>query len=516
MLLGALVLSARVAVHAPSGAAAHPLGNFTVNRYARVEIGAGQVRVRYVVDMAEIPTFQEISNKIDRNHDGLLSNEEKDAYLAKTVAGLLSGLQVVVNGRPVPLGVESDALAFSPGQGGLQTLRIEGWFRAPFSPGGDAAVGHIEVKDGNYKDRAGWREVLLRAVGGVTLSDTGAATQDVSNELRNYPQDALATPLNRSSAGTSFRVDAAAESSAAASEPAHAQTAAAPSGSAIPQTEAGFTKLITRSLTGPAIVLAVLAAMAFGGLHAMGPGHGKTIVAAYLVGSRGTARHAVFLGLTVTITHTIGVFALGLITIGLSQYILPERLYPWLSLSSGVIVAVMGLTLLISRLKASRRRARGHGGEHGHVHASDAIAAHSHDEGAHAHGDATPDRAGTEPHSHTVPGADGTRITWRSLLALGISGGILPCPSALVVLLTAISLHRVGLGLLLILAFSFGLAAVLTGFGLLLIFAGRAFRWLRTDSRVLRLLPVGSAFVVLIAGIMITAQTLPQAGALHP
>jgi ABC-type nickel/cobalt efflux system permease component RcnA len=255
-----------------------------------------------------------------------------------------------------------------------------------------------------------------------------------------------------------------------------------------------------------------MVAAALGALHGLEPGHGKTVVAAYLVGSRGTARHALFLGATVTATHTAGVYALGFVTLFLSQYILPERLYPILEVVSGLLVVGIGGWLFAHRLLGAlhSRRARDYAyadhhahphGAHTHGHA-DSAAEHHHHDHDHEHG---------HTHHHVPPGADGRPVTWRSLLALGISGGLLPCPSALVVLLSAIALHRVAFGLLLIVAFSLGLAAVLVGIGLLLVFAGRALqRFSFAGSSLTRLAPIGSALVILVAGAVITAQALPQ------
>jgi ABC-type nickel/cobalt efflux system permease component RcnA len=259
--------------------------------------------------------------------------------------------------------------------------------------------------------------------------------------------------------------------------------------------------------------LGLLFAMMLGAVHALSPGHGKTVVGAYLVGSRGTARHAAFLGLTVTITHTAGVFALGLVTLLASQYIVPERIFPFLSLLSGAAVVTIGASLLIRRLRAAL-------GQYSHN------ALHAHDGHTHAHGDYSHshdyDHAANDPtkphahdgrvHSHLPPGTDGSPVTWKSLLALGISGGILPCPSALVVLLAAISLHRVGYGLLLVLAFSIGLASVLTTVGLVFVYAKRLLRSSGALGRLSRTLPVASAFVITCAGLLICHEALTQSG----
>ena len=298
------------------------------------------------------------------------------------------------------------------------------------------------------------------------------------------------------------------------------------------------------------LLIAIAGSFVWGAMHAMSPGHGKTIVGAYLAGSRSTAQHAVFLGLTTTIAHTTGVFALGLVTLFASHYILPEQLYPWLSFLSGLMVVAIGLNLFISRLRSTqlfKKSSFGHSqaGDqandehshhhlyhhnhdhaHGHTHHHDhdhphghtrhphREEGHSHDhkpyhhhhhphrEESHSHGD----------HSHLPPGADGAPVTWRSLLVLGISGGLVPCPSALVVLLSAIALGRIGFGLVLVLAFSLGLAGVLTALGLLLVWGKRLFDRLPTPVGLVRMLPTVSALFVALIGLGITTQALVQIG----
>jgi ABC-type nickel/cobalt efflux system permease component RcnA len=234
---------------------------------------------------------------------------------------------------------------------------------------------------------------------------------------------------------------------------------------------------------GGSIFLALMAAFGWGAMHAMSPGHGKTIVGAYLVGSQATVQHALFLGLTTTLTHTIGVFALGLGTLLASQFVLPERVLPWLSILSGLMVLAIGLNLFINRL-------RNHEHEHHHEH-------HHHHEHEHEH---------EHEHHHHLP--PNTPVTWRNLLVLGVSGGLVPCPSALVLLLSAIAIGRVGLGLMLVLTFSLGLAAVLTALGLLLIYAKQRFEKLQLPKpqSLVRILPTVSAFFISLIGLGITAQ----------
>jgi ABC-type nickel/cobalt efflux system permease component RcnA len=240
---------------------------------------------------------------------------------------------------------------------------------------------------------------------------------------------------------------------------------------------------------GGSILVALVAAFVWGAMHAMSPGHGKTIVGAYLVGSHATLQHALFLGLTTTLTHTIGVFALGLLTLFASQFILPEQVLPWLSILSGLMVVAIGVNLIISRLRHN------HDHEHHHHH-------HDHEHHHHDH---------EHHHHHHLPPKD-SPVTWRNLLALGISGGLVPCPSALVLLLSAIAIGRVGFGLLLVLAFSLGLAGVLTGLGLLLVYAKQRFKQLTQPKRLVGILPTVSAFVISLIGLGITAQALIEVG----
>jgi len=491
LVLSVLIITLVLLV-SPVAVSAHPLGNFTVNRYSRLVLGAEQVHLHYVLDMAEIPAFQERA-WIDADRDGSISDDEQAQYLARELATLQSNLSLRIDGMPLRLESQAQHLEFPPGQGGLNTLRLSADFVATLPKERPAWQG--EYRDDNYSGRLGWQEIVVQARSDALLLESTAPAQDVSQELRQYPQDLLQSPLRISSASFRFRPGVATAGST---------VAAGASQSLQARAQDRFASLIaTPTLAPGTVLLALLAACILGAMHALTPGHGKTIVAAYLVGSRGTARHAAFLGLTTTITHTAGVFILGLVTLFLSHFLLPEQLYPWLGVVSGALVCAIGLSLLSARL---RRLIRHNDRDHSHDHH------HSHDHGHshnHDHGDAH-----DHSQSHLPPGADGTPLNWRSLLALGISGGLLPCPSALVVLLSAIALQRVGFGLLLIVAFSFGLASVLTAIGILLVHAGRLVERVPARGRLLQTVPVGSALVITIAGIGITVRALIETGLL--
>jgi len=238
------------------------------------------------------------------------------------------------------------------------------------------------------------------------------------------------------------------------------------------------------------IILGMAVAFGLGAMHALSPGHGKTIVAAYLVGARGTFKHAIFLGGMVTFTHTISVFFLGLTTLFLSQYVLPEKIFPVLGAISGLSIVGIGGMLLYKRARQLRHVADHHH-HHDHTHPHD----HHH---PHEHG----------PHGHShVPEGD---VTLGSLIALGASGGLVPCPSALVLLLSSIALGRVGLGLFLLVAFSTGLAIVLMGIGVLVLYA----KQLLPDSQktaahpAFRIIPLLSAALIVCIGLVMTGVSL--------
>jgi ABC-type nickel/cobalt efflux system permease component RcnA len=308
----------------------------------------------------------------------------------------------------------------------------------------------------------------------VVRSDVPSTSE--SRALRAYPQDLLRSPLDVSSAA------AVVEPGDAPGTPPSIDAAPAPE-----HESGGFEALIEQGDVSSGVLLVSLLIAAFwGAAHALTPGHGKALVAAYLVGTKGTPRHAFLLGGTVTIAHTAGVFAIGIVTLALSQFILPEQLYPWLTLVSGLLVVAVGAAVLRQRLRWRGRPA------HDHHHDDHEHRGHDH---GHAH----------EHHHHHHD--DG--LTSKGIPGVGIAAGLLPCPSALVVLLSAIALHRVGLGLVLILAFSVGLAATITGIGLVAVLARRAFGRLSLDGRVVRALPAVSAALILFVGIAITVKAIP-------
>jgi ABC-type nickel/cobalt efflux system permease component RcnA len=587
-----LVVSVGLTLLFGNAVLAHPLGNFTVNHFSHLQISNGRITVRYIVDMAEIPAFQTLQT-IDTNNDGKQSAEELKTYAEQNASRYAEGLLLTVDDASVKLQPVASNITTPEGTGGLPTLRIEYEFAAPVQS--QSVARRLKYEDINDNERLGWHEIVIAPDANITVFDSTAFANTISEELKLYPEDQLAAPLNERKAELSYT---------SGSMPANAKALMTREGRAITLTRDRFAELITvKELTLPVALLGLLIAMFLGGVHAMSPGHGKTVVGAYLVGSRGTPKHAAFLGLTVTITHTLGVFALGLVTLFASQYVVPEKLFPIISLLSGLIVFVLGLSLFVKRLRVAlgyaaadhhhehdhhhdqehphshdhdhhHSHSHGHGHSHeAHTHTHDELhsqaqhkhfhepqfafahtheshthiqdeapvqdhsAVHTHDhnhdpEHSHDHKNmVSPSNAGLrtsesslqtfvhshdggKPHSHLPPGMDGSPITWKSLLALGISGGLLPCPSALVVLLSAISLHRTGYGLLLVIAFSLGLAATLTGVGLMFLYAGKLLKrpGNTNNNSLVKILPVLSAFVIACAGAVICYEALITSG----
>jgi nickel/cobalt transporter (NicO) family protein len=449
------------AVLAP-GAQAHPLGNFSVNHLTVVRVSADRVDVRYVLDQAEIPTFRQ--------------RELRPAeVLERTRAAVARGVTLRAGGRIVPLQLAPGGrIAFPSGQGGLRTMRVELRLGARIE-----ARGAVVVRDATFPGRVGWRAVVVRPGRGTAVRSS-VPSADPTRGLRAYPQAVLSSPADRAVARLDVRPGAgtvvAPRLTGGGTETARARA----SGD-------GLAGTFADAAAGRGVLLfLLLAAFGWGAVHALSPGHGKAMVAAYLVGTRGTARHAVALGLTVTVTHTIGVFALGIVALGLSAAVLPEDLFPWLELASGLLVLVVGAGVLRARVRGARH-ARDHHHHHGHGHDH-----HGHDE--HDHGDG-------HHHHHD--------LSRRGVIAMGASAGLIPCPSALVVLLGAIAQHQVALGLLLIVVFSAGLAATLTAIGIAVVHASRLTARVRPASPLVAVLPAASAVVIVAAGAVLTARALP-------
>jgi len=483
-----------------AGLFAHPMGNFSVNHYARVEPAARGVEVLYVLDLAEIPTF-ELLQKWNLTATSPRGDIERQA--AVQAREWAQSLSISANGRTVTPQLRSTTVNMADGAGSMQVMRVSMQLHLPI------AQGKIEYEDRNYAGRAGWKEIVIAAGEGAAIENATEGDVDRSQALTAYPQDPTIAPPQDVRASLEWTVAApqAGRSQKPAIVPAPAVTApaSAPPGTApvAPQSSSAGTvvrgdflsQLLNKhEISVGMVLIGLVVAFGLGAIHAMSPGHGKTIVAAYLVGSRGTFKHAIFLGGMVTFTHTISVFFLGFTTLFLSQYVLPEKIYPVLGAISGLSIVWIGAMMLYKRamrLRGHSHEGHSHDHEHGHSHLHD----HAHD---HDHG--------PNGHSH-VPEGD---VTLGSLIALGASGGLVPCPSALVLLLSSVALGRVGLGMILLVSFSAGLAVVLMTIGVLVLYAKHLLPDSQKASRhpAFRLIPVFSAAVVMCIGLVMTGVSL--------
>jgi ABC-type nickel/cobalt efflux system permease component RcnA len=507
----------------PAAVSAHPLGNFTIIHFAALRVATDYVDLDVVIDRAEIPAFQE-RQRLDANGDGALQDSELAGQAPVECQALAADLHLAASGTPVPLTLDAAGVTFPAGAGGLSTMRLV----CEYVGGLGTAIGtgtRLTFEDASFAERIGWREIVV-AGNGVTIGSTASVADPgagVSARLTSYPADLLTQPLDE----RSIAIEASAGGPALApwvapdATPLQERTNAATTGGALGAVPGGvgceLAAIVNVADLTPLPILASLGiALALGVLHALSPGHGKTIMAAYLVGGRGSSRQAVGLGLAVTASHTLGVLALAGITLAASSVLPPERLYPVLGVASGGLVIAIGGSLLWQRLRGSlARRAHARAHEHGRDH----DLGHSHidlpayDLGhrlEHGHGH-------PHPHPHG-PDAGGDSISWRGLLALGLSGGLVPSASALIILLGSVASGRVAYGLVLVVAFGLGMAIVLAGIGLLLVHARRFVERRMAEGaapverlrRLVAPVQLATAGLVVVLGVVLTGQALTQ------
>ena len=580
--IGAVLVPLLTIALGAAPASAHPLGNATVNHYDGLHLYPDRLTVTSVEDVAEIPTYQRHGD-IDRDGNGTLSAQEQSGYAAAQCSALARTASVTVAGQRIPLQVTASAYSERAGAIGLRAGRLDCALEGRADLSRDATVAFTDSWDGQG---IGWHEVT--AVGtGVTLQGSPFPAASISDELRRYPGNLLSSPLDVRS-GT-IRVTPGSGLSTYRSV--ERLPVAGPAVRALNRLATSFNEVAsTRHLTLGVGLLALVLSLLLGAGHAFLPGHGKTIMAAYLVGRRGRVRDVVTVGATVTLTHTLGVLVLGL-AITTTTAFAPTQAEQYLGVLSGVIVAAVGIGLLVS---AVRRRHRpvlatalhdtpevgevvsdlhldghgttvpgravaglqpaggtllatpaagaqphdhdgghrhdgggdphGHDDGHDHDHAGDGYDdAHDH---AHGHGHDHPtghdDGQGREAsgshrhgfgraHSHTPIDKSFSR---GGLIGLGVAGGLVPSPSALLVLLAATALGRTAFGVLLVLGYGVGMAGALSVAGLLLVkvrgrldrFAGSS-RLARAD-RLLAVLPILTALLVLAVGIGLSLRAL--------
>jgi ABC-type nickel/cobalt efflux system permease component RcnA len=477
----------------------HPLGNFTVNRYDGLVAAPHELRIDHVQDLAEIPAAQVLEEL-----PALRGGTGLPAWAVRSCATASRVFQITESGRLIHPTVRAATARTRPGQAGLPTLRLECTMTAPLAgrPGGEP----VTFRDPGAADHVGWHEITA-AGDRMTIVRASVPAASRSARLTSYPKDMLSSPLDQRSA--SFTVTPGGPALGAPAAPG-APAGILPRG--VDRLTQSFTDLVARRhLTAGFALAALLIAVALGAVHALAPGHGKTIMAAHAVsrGRRGL-RDILTLGLTVTVTHTLGVLVLGLLVAGGSSVVTPG-LFPWLGAASGALVALAGCTLLRRALRqpAAHAHAHAHGDGHGHGDRDgDGDGdGHEHCDG-HGHGDGDGD-------GHERPHADMPRR--GTIVIMGFAGGLMPSPSAVVVLLGAVALGHAWFGMLLVLAYGLGLAATLTGIGVFITGSGR---WLaarvpglrdRAHRIPARLVPAGSAALVVLLGAGLAARSLAAA-----
>lgn len=516
-------------------ASAHPLGNFTVNTHLGVRVEPTAVALDVVVDIAEVPTLRTFPGlaKGSAGSDEGVAESDRLAYRERTCPALRDAVRLELDGRAVALNLDASSLSFSAGSAGLLTARLECALRST-----DAldTVGHeLVLTDSLAVQPIGWREIT--AVGdGVALTGSNVPERSASDGLRSYPEDRLDSPLDQRTA----KLRVVRGSGVVTGGTGGSGQPAARELRGVDRWSAAFTDLVATSRLNVGFgVVAVLLAVLLGALHAFAPGHGKTLMAAYLMGRTGTLRQAALIGVSVTLTHTVGVLVLGVL-LSVAVVTAPERVYSWLGLASGLLLVAIGLGLL----RRARRSARPQ--EHDHTHDHDDHTSGGREVGHAAHqapyGTQRPHRdavgtlarpakdhhhsGGTGPgqhgHGHGRHGPGHEHVVAgdaRSLLAVGFAGGLVPSPSALVVLLAGIALGRAWFGVLLVLAYGIGMALALVGAGLLLVRArDRVERWSMARSRAGRAasgvpallcrLPSITAGLVVAIGVVLAGQAL--------
>lgn len=507
-----------------TAASAHPLGNFTVNRYDGLVAAPGQLRVDHVEDLAEIPATQA---KPDIKRLGL------STWAEQRCAEAARGSRLTVGGHSATLAPGSAHANLRPGQAGLNTLRVECRFTAPLPRGKSVALGFHSA---GTTSGPGWREITARG-DRMTLTATDVPKTSVSHELTSYPKDLLSSPADTATASLRVRPGGP----ALAHERQEPQNA--PGASVLPRGADRWTRalddLVARhNLTVGFAALALLIAVVLGAMHALAPGHGKTLMAATAAarGGRARLRDVLPLAASVTVTHTLGVVALGLLVTAGSAA--TPSVIAWLGIASGALVLVAGANL-VRRAWRNRAHAHPHPHPHAHPHAHEEAEArplalvgahqeaahaqhghhhhhhdghphhhdHDHDHGhghGHGHEHALVHTHGGHTHSHP------TAPTVRGTILLGFAGGLVPSPSAVVVLVGAAALGKAWFGLLLVVAYGAGLALTLTAAGFAVVRLGsgmtrvldRRPRWTAhpVAALVRRTLPLASALVVVALG----------------
>ena len=478
---------------------AHPLGNFTINHLSEISLGGNRAHVRYVLDMAEIPTYATMR---ERDASGHLSSTQLASWAHDQATETAKALTLSIDGSPLPLTLTAASARTRPGAGGLPTLYLVADYTSPLTSDARTLRGALTYIDATFPGRLGWRDAIV------------APQTEPTRELTVYPSALLGSPRETSAISATLIAGRAAHV-AATSETTEATTAAAPS-AGLARSNQLADMLVSGSRSPWFVVLTLLVAIGLGALHALEPGHGKTLLAVSLVGARATFSQAAILAAALTVAHTAGVLALGFAIILLKGTLVPENIYPWITLVSGLAVAIIGARAIQRQIQArmpiAHAHAHGHDEAHGHAHEHEHHPhghSHAHDDHGHAHHDHSHD---DEAHarSHAIPGSKPLKFGPTVLAAM--SGGVAPCPAALVVLFAAISQNVLAYGLVAIVFFSVGLAATLTGLGIGVV---RGAAWLQNRpafDRFVRFAPLVSAIVISSIGAIMVGQGAVEGG----
>jgi len=480
-LLVCLLLAGSVGAH-HSQILGNPMG---VDIYSVLVPRPDSLHVVYVVDFAEVAASMQLV-QLDPNGDRNVTAAEAEAYFARAGEFVTSRVGVSLGEEVLGPPVYSSRF-YLPEQLSLPILRIVYVMTYPLAAG---AGGSLSYVDRNFVSSAqGYRDIVVLGSPGVRIEESDVEVVDRVAPVGSLEEIDAAeiVPRNIQQATVTYAVDESAVATGPVFDLAEV-IRLAPEPSPVSSESPLLGRLLDflstpadREIPTSALLVVLLLAVAFGALHALTPGHGKTLVAAYLVGSSGTAWHAVLLGLVVTLAHTMVVYALGAAVLVTSNFLLREVVEKYATLVSGLLVVGIGLWMLVRRLR------NGHGHDHDHSHHH-----HHHD---HDH------EAGEHRHVPAVSREPGRVRRWE-LVGLGISGGIVPCPDALVVLLLGISLGRTALGLLLVAVFSLGMALTLVALGLVWVYSAGALRRL-VPEKAIRAVLVVSPIVISVLGLVI-------------
>lgn len=453
-------------------AQAHPLGNFTINHLAKIDAAGRSLHVRYVLDIAEIPTFQIMRA---RSQDGTWNRAQLNTWATSELPLVTDGLQIKLDGVQATLREQRVRAWLRPGAGGLPILYWVADFATPLAPGAH----RVDVQDRVYGDRRiGWKDVVV------------APYTEPTHELLSYPSVLIGSP--RRVDGLTFTLSAAGLPSALV---AHSdETPDVNGSSSIVRSNALSTMFADSNRTLPFIVLTMLVAFGLGALHAVEPGHGKAVLAFTLVGSRATVKQAAILAGALTFAHTIGVVLLGAVLFVAADFV-SESVYPWITLLSGALIAIIGARQVAAYLRTHDFFGSARGDAHHH---RDGV------EHVHHHGD------GDHGHSHVIPGT--SPINFRGAVVAAMSGGAAPCPAAIVVMLAALRLHQVGYGFVLIVLFSLGLAATLTALGIAIVHGSGLLSRGERFRDVVAAGPLISAVVISLVGALMVGQGFAAQG----